>query len=143
MDSIGMGGRFAPESVDELDRNMHISTLTTQKFGHAIAPYLRIVTLVDAVFEASESSHLTVISYESLLHSLTCIRVTSDPTTPLEVVASGFAICMIMSRPVRVKEYSYVPIALTTTTFGDSGTDRSTSLAIAIFETIAARAASA
>jgi hypothetical protein len=23
MDSIGMGGRFAPESVDELDRNMH------------------------------------------------------------------------------------------------------------------------
>jgi hypothetical protein len=25
MDSIGMGGRFAPESVDELDRNMHDS----------------------------------------------------------------------------------------------------------------------
>gem|GEM_PF-5592941 len=24
MDSIGMGGRFAPESVDELDRNMHL-----------------------------------------------------------------------------------------------------------------------
>lgn len=33
MDSIGMGGRFAPESVDELDRNMHSAIKLAQANG--------------------------------------------------------------------------------------------------------------